>query len=242
MPGLLDPQGAGNQETAGAGDAEAQAQGSGASVPEWLSGADESLKKSLAKFKEPMAVGRAYAELEKKLGSSVQIPKEDASPEEWGKFFSRIGRPDSPEKYELPKEVLTDELRAKLAKEAFEAGATPKMVKALVGTIVEDAKTREAEFVKKQEAEYNEAVGVLKGEYGAKFDENLALANKALTGLFPSAAKMIVERGLGNDPALIRDLVALGSRLGEDKLVSGAPAAKEAPHPYEWMRKAFSQE
>ena len=83
MPELLDPQGAGNQETAGAGGGEPQDHGSGASVPEWLSGADESLKKSLSKFKEPMAVGRAYAELEKKLVSSVQIQKEDATPVEW---------------------------------------------------------------------------------------------------------------------------------------------------------------
>lgn len=239
MADLLDPQGAGNQDDAGAAVQEPQG---GTSEPAWLAGVDESLRKSLGKFKEPIEVGRAYVELEKKLGSSVQIPKADASPEEWGKFFSRVGRPDSPDKYELPEEGLTDELRARIRKEAYESGATPKMVQALIGTILEDAKARMQAEEKASEERFTASVNELKKEFGDQYEANVQLANRALKGLFPSAAQAFIDRGFGNDPALIRDLVALGRRLGEDKLVVGNPAAPKETHPYDWMRKEFVQQ
>jgi len=213
------------------------------SAPEWLSDIDESLKgdKSLHKFsgekwKENLA--KSYVELEKKLGSTVQVPKEGASEEEWGKFFSKIGRPDSPDKYELPGEIA-DEVKAVVAKEAFKNGVTPKQLQSVIAALQQGGQAQMAKADEAVQKEYETAVSTLKSEYGNDFDSNVQLAAKALHGLFPNGSAAILEKSLGNDPRLIRDLVALGKRLGEDGIVKGeAPAAKKS-HPYDWMRTEF---
>ena len=247
---ILDPVPSGNQEASAA----PQQQGSGSqapqsaasnseSVPEWLSDVEESLKgdKSLHKFsgdkwKENLA--KSYVALEKKLGSSVQIPKEDAPQEEWEKYFSRIGRPESPDKYVVPGE-LPDAVKAKVLQEAFSKSVTPKQLEAIVSAFQEGSKDVVAQGQASQQQEYESAVATLKSEYGNDFDANVRLASKALHGLFPAGAAAILERNLGNDPRIIKDLVALGKRLGEDKIVSGMAAPASAPHPYDWMRKEF---
>jgi hypothetical protein len=241
MAELLDPQGAGNQAGAGSAGSQSAPQDGGVSVPQWLESADESLKKSLAKFKEPLAVGQAYVELEKKLGSAIQVPKADATQEEWGKFFSRIGRPESPDNYELPEGSLTDELKARIRKEAYESGATPRTVKALLGAIIDDQAAKAALSARAAEEQYTKAVSALKKELGDDYDANVELANRALKGLFPGSAQAFVDKGFGSDPALIKDLIALGKRLGEDNLVAGKSPEKKAAHPYDWMNEQFKQ-
>lgn len=38
---------------------------------------------------------------EKLIGASIRVPGDDAKPEEWEKFFARLGRPDKPDGYEF---------------------------------------------------------------------------------------------------------------------------------------------
>lgn len=232
MGELLDPGTPGNQEQPG-----------GTPAASLVGELDESLRgeKSLGKFKDKNELAKSYVELERKLGSALQMPGKDASDEDWGKFFSKVGRPEAPDKYELPAEGLSDSLKQRIREEAFKAGATPKQVKAIVDSMVLDAKANVEAFKQQQEARKNEAVAALKKEYGAEFDSKIVLANKALVALFPSAASTFLENGLANHPALIRDLAALGARLGEDKLVHGESAAAKNKDPYAWMLDEFKQ-
>jgi len=87
-------------------------------APEWIQGLPEELRTapegeqpSLAKFKPgegeelipmPASVAKGYVELEKKLGQdSVVIPGENATEEERNAFYTRLGRPEKPDGYEL---------------------------------------------------------------------------------------------------------------------------------------------
>lgn len=68
---------------------------------------------------------------------------------------------------------------------------------------------------------------------GAKFEQNLAIAKKALADLgTPELKSMLVEWGLDRSPEILRFLVRAGQRLSPDTLVTSneAPPAKPQSH------------
>lgn len=242
---ILDP-GAGNQEASGVNqESSAESGDKGGQVErQWMADLSEPLKgsKSLTKFsddswKENLA--KSYIELEGKLGNSVQIPGKDAAPDQWEKFFSRIGRPESPEKYEL-KDVPDD--RAKVLKAAaFKAGLNPKQAAELASAIAASDAEQSKSAKDRIDAEYNAAVSLLKREYGDQYEAKVASAVSAMDSLFPSLRGRAEKLGLDNDPAFIKDLVALGERLGDDGLVKGGAKTAAKKDSYDWMREYFKQ-
>ena len=209
-------------------------------VPSWIKELPEPLQKEkgLHKFKDRDALASSYVELQRKLGTTVQIPKADADPADWEKFFSRI-RPESPEKYELPAEGLTEEDVANLRKAAFENGLSTKQAKALAELIATSEKKKQDSTLEGLKARSEEAAAVLRKEFGSEFEGNLALAKKALENLFPGSLEKFNGSGFDDNPAFIRGLVSLGKRLGEDSFVAGAPPAKKSSDPYDWMKERF---
>ncbi|MGX6959871.1 MAG: hypothetical protein ACIPMY_01160 [Rickettsia endosymbiont of Pentastiridius leporinus] len=75
----------------------------------WLSSLSDELKnsESLKKFKDISSLANSYIGLEKSLNSRVAVPKNDASNEEWHKFYSRLGLPE--DKRYTDKRVAEDE-------------------------------------------------------------------------------------------------------------------------------------
>ena len=111
-------------------------------------------------------------ELDKFAGSAIQLPKADATPEELGKFYQKLGRPDTADKYELtvpkdmPENLPYDEDTAKWFRDmAFEKGLTQAQAAAL-----------HDEFVAKQ-------VSMAEG-FGATMTDNVkSVVDKANTDL-----------------------------------------------------------
>jgi len=70
---------------------------------DWRTSLPEELRteKSLEKYKSVPEVAKAYVEASKLMGNAVHMPKADATQEEFDKFYARLGRPESPDKYEL---------------------------------------------------------------------------------------------------------------------------------------------
>lgn len=76
---------------------------------------------------------------------------------------------------------------------------------------IEQAQTQWAE-----EARTDKEIG------GDKFDENAALAKRALDTFGSEAlTKMLAESGLGNHPEVLRAFVRVGRAISEDRLVAG---------------------
>lgn len=100
-------------------------------------------REALEKFKDPGELGKSYLELQKKMGTAVNIPA-DGDEEGWRAFNAKMGCPDAPEKYELPitEGVPQDEdFRGKMAQVMFENGMSQKMAAAL--TTANDAYAKE---------------------------------------------------------------------------------------------------
>lgn len=80
-----------------------------------------------------------YKNLETHASKSLKVPGEDATDEDWNKFYSNLGRPEKPDGYEfqlnreaLPEEFPYDEKSAtEFRNWAHEAGLTPKQAQML---------------------------------------------------------------------------------------------------------------
>lgn len=194
---------------------------------DWRSGLPDDLKseKSLETIKDIPALAKSFVEGQKMIGSSVRLPKADAPDEEWGKVYTRLGRPEKPEGYELkrpenlPEGVKYDEeLETAFKGMAHEAGLHPRQAQ----RILDKFNTLQLERHKAYMATRESAIAELKKEWGPNYDKQLAQANRAIKELGDQKlAQYLEDAGLANDPMLVRVFAKYGASLGEDTLVAG---------------------
>jgi len=156
--------------------------------------------------------------------------------------------PKAPEKYEAFKLPEGSSLDDGLAKEfegvAREAGLDQGKAQKVVDLGAKLASKLQADITAKVEAAQKSWVDASKADAefgGAKFDENLGTAKKAIaTFASPELTKLLNESGLGNHPEVIRLFWKVGQAISEDKLVAGskAPASNAGMFVYDKSQHA----
>lgn len=157
---------------------------------------------------------------------ALKMPGKDATPEDWSAFYSQIGRPETPEAYELP--VPEGDL-GEFAKEAapmmHKAGLTTEQAKVLatewngyIAKQTEAAAKAEADQQIATAAKNTAEAAALQNEWGQAHSENMELAKRAVRQFMPGdkAAPAIaaLESVLGYKGA-IQFLHGIGKGLGE---------------------------
>lgn len=189
--------------------------------PEWV---PEDLRlpenKSLAKFKDPIDVAKSYLHAERRLGNSVQLPKEDAADDEVTKFWQKLGTPEKEDGYQidLPEEqkaMFTEEALADVRSAAFKAKIPGKQLNAVLRALAQ----KQAERIKPQQeklekviAEYEES---LKNSYGDEFETMQGRINKLLkTRKLDEVTKNLFDNNpiLKSNPLIVEALDALAQR------------------------------
>ena len=166
-------------------------------------------------------------------GVAVKIPGENATEEDWGKFYDKLGRPESLEAYGLSKELpegldFSEELYNGFTKEIYSAGLSKKQAEQIYNwynkTSAEMAKDIDARIQASYKKSVDDAVANLKKEWGTDYQKNLdsavAMANKFLS---PATKQYLNATKLGNNPLLIKDFYNLS------KQVSGAQMRGDGP-------------
>lgn len=181
----------------------------------------------------PEAVAKSYRDLERMFGAdragrTMVLPNEEASPEERMEVFDRLGRPETPDKYDLPLPENADENFTQFAREAFhKAGLTAEQAKAFTeqytGYVERQQQDTQAQYQQTVEAEDK----ALREQWGQNYDKNLSLAKRAARTLIKGGddnervAKIdALEKALGYR-GLMEFMGELGQRLGEDNFVDG---------------------
>lgn len=218
---------------------EARAPTEPADISDWRAGLPEDLRgeKSLAEIKGadwteagPL-LAKGYVHAQKAVGAGLRMPKDDAKPEEWAEFYGKLGRPESPEKYEvkspeMPKEMGLGEWDSETVKgflkEAHAAGLSTKQAQRLMdwyGGYLITAADRQTQ----QAAEQKKATETtLRKEWGAAYGRNINLARQAVRDLFEGEAELAAAvEDAGNNPALVKGLVAIGERMMEHGELGG---------------------
>lgn len=115
---------------------------------------------------------------------TVGIPGQESTIDEWNEFYNKMGRPESPDKYEFdsiegfPEEVKrTDEQVAELRKIFHETGLTASQAKSLLKRIDESTKS----MYEQNKADYEKMVETRKAEFRDKINKHFGSdAEKAI--------------------------------------------------------------
>ena len=180
--------------------------------------------------KDANELGQYIKELNNFAGKKGDIPKSDATEEEWNAFYEKLGRPKSIDDYDF---VIGDEFTELVGKEslpefeqmvtslkekAFKIGANSDQAEELVDWFLETVAT-DLEETKKQDSDFaKQSEEALQKEWGDEYDgmmrgiEAMLLAN----GMPEENIEIAKQVGLLTDPALATTLGKIASKFSDD--------------------------
>lgn len=87
---------------------------------------------SLKDFKDINGLANSYINANKMLGNRISVPNDKSTPEEWNKFYSKLGRPEAIDKYTIPEGLEETELLTNFKQLAFDKGLNDKQFNEIV--------------------------------------------------------------------------------------------------------------
>jgi hypothetical protein len=171
--------------------------------------------------------------------AALVMPGKDATPEEWSAFYAQIGRPETPEGYELPlPEGDTGEFAKTMAPILHKHGVTAEQAKglaadwnAMVAAQVAEMDAADVAHATAMNVKNTAEAAELKNEWGQAHDANMHFAKLAVQQFMPTdkAGDVIaaIESKLGYK-ATIQFLHGIGKGLGEHD-AAGMGANNSAP-------------
>ena len=194
----------------------------GSSVSDWRSGLSEEIRNdpSLTSIQDINGLAKSFIHGQKMIGADkVVVPKDDSTPEEWGDFYNRLGRP---EKYEIAKPEIAEGLNYDAAMEErllgimHGAGLSQRQAQSVFNGYMEYINGLHEENVKESELSKTEWNDTLKKDFGKAFEERLDLAQRAVNEFGGDDLKAVLdETGLGNHPGVIKAFANVGQKMME---------------------------
>lgn len=204
--------------------------GSASAPPAWHSGADDVTTGYIQNkgWDSPLKVVESYRNLEKlfgqdKAGNTVVMPKPDAAPEEFGKFYDRLGRPSAPDGYKFQVPEGANPEFAKLAQGKFhELGLTQKQGEALASWWNDQA-TGAMTAQQEQAAQAFQADDqALRAAWGAAFTQELNKAQAAARALGVTEEQIdSLQKAMGHKNTM-EFFNKIGNKMGEPDFASGS--------------------
>ena len=169
---------------------------------------------------------KSYDHMERGYSDRIQLPKEDWTEDDYESFYKKLGRPESSDKYDIRKPEMpegypyNEDLEQSFKERAFSAGLNGKQVQELIDWQAEQISAESSNININEATEKARAEEVLKQEWpGQEYESKLGLARRTAKNLFDEDfIKMINNKGLANEPTLIKNLAKIGSLLSESKV------------------------
>lgn len=173
----------------------------------------------------------SYSNMEKFAGKfssrGVVIPDGD-SPEEWGKIYDKLGRPEAPNGYDFthinvnelgePEKQMVDFVKDL----GFKHGLSKKQLEGFVSEYDAKISEHEQSAVGETQRSADKLIGELKGEWGNMWEQKVALARNAAKKFGIEGDSLdALETNAGFVP-MMKVLAELGESLSEDGFVVGA--------------------
>lgn len=172
----------------------------------------------------PGDIIKSYQNVEKMVGGRVKIPDQEDT-DGWNDLYSRLGRPEDKDAYEIEVGENVDEKTVSWFKEkAHAAGLTQAQAGQMFGSMAEQ-RAAEAQAAQDQAAIDSEnQLGELKKEWGAGFNGKIGAAKNAATR-FGVSDEMVdnMASAIGLS-ATLKHFAQIGEAISEDTFESGATA------------------
>lgn len=180
-------------------------------LPGWYSDIkDEGLRgyaeaRGFGSTEELVAAYRQLDELglAEKAGKTLTLPGEDDI-EGYNNLYKALGRPDSPEGYQLvPEGQQPTEFTAAMAKLMHEHGLTQKQAQGLAQHYNDMSANLQAEALRKFEVESTNQMEALKKEWGTNYGHNVEMFKRGVKGLGVSTDEFsTIEQAIGTKRAV----------------------------------------
>lgn len=199
-----------------------------ATPPSWRDNLSDDLKMdaSLLKFNDVGSLAKSYVNAQRMIGADkIALPGEHATDDEWGEVYDRLGRPQTPQGYELSYGEGEDGEAAMgiYSDVAHKLGLNGKQAQGLLDWYTE------LESSGKQQADGDAALATEEGmkelrtEWGRAFDQKASSAHRAAKALLGSTdmfdeIELSDGRKLGDHPEIVRMFAGLADQISEDQL------------------------
>ena len=177
------------------------------------------------KYKSVGELAKAYVHLNKafskkqpNIDNMVELPQEGAEQEKIDAFYNKLGRPEKPEGYSVPKvEGLSDELVGEFTKLAHGLGLTDKQFKALVEFDIKRAEQYNQASAQNNAISVERARQTLRNMFGESHDYMLTAAKRVLKDFDVDNFSDVVN----NDYRAVAMLANIGKQLYKEDEIKG---------------------
>ncbi len=183
---------------------------------------------SLEKFSDVSTLAKSYINAESMIGKDkMVVPGVNTTEDEWNDIYTKLGRPTTPDEYNLELaleegEAVDDQLFASFKDAAHKHGLSPQQAQGILdyysAISTETLNEQSNASVLAQEQSSRE----LREEWGRSYDDNLAKASqigKQYLGEDAFQLQMADGSMLGDNATLIKGLAKLAMVMSEDTLV-----------------------
>lgn len=187
----------------------------------------------------PSAVVKSLVDAQKLIGKDkIPVPGENATAEDWGVVFDRLGRPKTFDEYEIPTDLkapegfpeVNPEIIKAFKTKAHEIGLLPAQVKEIFKWYMDSSFNEFNQGVEEGNRVISEAETKLRSKWGKAYDQNVVLAKRIVTLYGGENAKDLLEKtGLGNDVRAIELFANIGKKMSEDGLLKGEVVSTKSP-------------
>ncbi len=196
----------------------------------WKNSISEEFRKdpSIEKFTEIDALAKSYINATRMIGQDkIVIPTKNSTQEAWDEAYEKLGRPESPDKYNLKIEsdvINMDENAIKsFAEQSHKLGLNSKQAEGILDFYKNNMEGSAQQSKIDTETAQAQSEQELRSEWGRDFDAKVQQAGAiAKANINPEVLDMTLSSGirLGDHPEIIKGFSKIANMMSEDKIVS----------------------
>ena len=183
---------------------------------------------NIEKFTEIDALAKSYINATQMIGQDkVSVPNKNSTEDQWNEVYSKLGRPESADKYALNIEseaVIMDEGAIKsFAEQSHKLGLNNTQAQGILEFYKNNMESNMQRATVDTETAQAQAETELRAEWGKEFDNQVAKAGAlAKANMNPEILDLQMQDGtrIGDHPEIIKGFAKIAGMLSEDKLVS----------------------
>ena len=168
---------------------------------------------NIEKFTEIDALAKSYINAVSMIGSDkIPVPTNNSTDEQWNEIYTKLGRPESPDKYKL--DVKSEN--------AHKLGLNNKQAQGILEFYKNNMEQSAQQQSINTETAQADAEAQLRKEWGRSFDENIKRAGSlAKANMSPELLDMQMKDGtrLGDHPEIIKGFANIANLISEDKII-----------------------
>ena len=198
-------------------------------VSTWKSSISEEFRNdpNIEKFTEIDALAKSYINATRMIGQDkVVVPNKNSTDDQWNEVYSKLGRPESADKYKLEmksESVAMDESAMKnFAEQSHKLGLNNKQAQGILEFYKNNMEGSQQQARIDTETAQSQSEQELRKEWGRDFDSKVGKAGAlAKANMNPEVLDLQLQDGtrVGDHPEIIKGFANIAAMLSEDKLL-----------------------